>query len=124
MKLVFSIFILVVLVACDPAYHLTYAVVNDSPQTIYCVDRTKRGAPAFIPIAPDSTLEVYYESGFGNGRGQFKESRADVSSRFTFYADSSLADSSRIVPDRGWKYYPLPIGDYNARIYIRNKDLK
>jgi len=111
------------LMSCDPAYHLAYAVVNNSSDTVYCLDKQKPGEMALIRIDPDSTLEIYSESGFGSGRRQFKESRPEVQSRFLFYSDSTLADSCAIHSTRGWKFYPLPIGVYNARIYIRNRDL-
>ncbi len=124
MKWFVSLLAITVVSSCDPAYHLSYAVVNDSHRTIYCVDSSGKGAETPKAIAPDSALEVYYEIGFGSGREQFKGSRSEVASRFIFYADSTLSDSVRIEPRKGWKYYPLPIGDYNARVYIRDKDLK
>jgi len=121
--LVVILFSLLVL-SCDPAYHLRYAVMNSSGQPIYCVDKQAHGAQAVTRIEVDSAIQVYEESGFGRGRGQFKESRADVAARFVFYTDSTLSDSSRVIPGKGWKFHPLPIGDYNARVYIRRKDLK
>ncbi len=124
MKPLFFISAIVFFLACDPAYHLTYAVLNNSGQTIYVVDRTKQGVKSMQKIEPDSAIEVYNESGFGSGRGQFQESRSEVASRFVFYSDSTLNDSSQITPRKGWRYYPLPIGEYNARVYIRKKDVK
>lgn len=75
-------------------------------------------------VEPDSAIIVYEEAGIGFGKDQFRDSKAEVSQRFSFYSDSSLADSTRIDPSKGWKYYRLPIGDYNARVYIREKDLR
>lgn len=109
---------------CDPAYHLQYAVVNDCDQPVYCVDKNKKGPDAVIRIEPDSAVVLYEESGFGYGKPQFKESKPEVANRFAVYADSTLSDSSRIIPRKGWKYYALPIDDYNARLYIRRRDLK
>lgn len=124
MRLFVFVFAIVLLAACDPAYHLTYAVVNDSSKAIYCVDKTKSGAASVQVVLPDSTIEVYSESGFGKGKVQFRESKPDVESRFSFFSDSTLSDSCVVKPRKGWRYYPLPIGAYNARIYIRSKDIK
>lgn len=109
---------------CDPAYHLQYAVVNDSGQPVYCVDKTKKGSEAVVRVEPDSAILVYQEFGFGFGKRQFRESKSEVTNRFSVFSDSTLTDSSLIVPRKGWKYYALPIDDYNARLYIRRKDLK
>lgn len=109
---------------CDPAYHLQYAVVNDCDQPVYCVDKNKKGTVAVTRIDPDSAVVLYEESGFGFGKPQFRESKSEVTQRFEVYSDSSLSDSSRITPRKGWKYYALPIDDYNARLYIRRRDLK
>src|ERR1044072_4946019 len=114
----------VCLVACDPAYHLRYAVMNDTDRPIYCVDKSKHGAGSVTRIEPDSAIMVYEEAGIGFGKPQFRESKPEVTKRFVFYTDSALSDSSQVIPRKGWKYYRLPIGDYNARMYIRRKDLK
>ena len=108
--------------ACDPIYHLRYAVINDTGQTIYCADLNKSPG-GVVRIEPDSFVEVYSEAGLGRAKRQFKESKPEVTSRFVFYTDSTLADSSIIKPDKGWKYYRLPIDDYNARVYIRRRDI-
>lgn len=115
--------LLLVVSGCDPAYHLRYAVLNDTGIPVYCVDKNKRGQSAVTRVESDSVIVVYEEAGIGYGKTQFKSSKAEVTRRFVFYTDSTLADSSRIIPDKGWKYYRLPIGDYNARVYIREKDI-
>lgn len=114
---------LLVFTGCDPAYHLRYAVLNDTQTPVYCVDKNKRGKAAVTRVEPDSVIVVYEEAGIGFGKTQFKSSKAEVTRRFVFYSDSALTDSSRIIPRKEWKYYRLPIGDYNARVYIREKDL-
>lgn len=124
MKRIFLLILLVVFAGCDPAYHLQYAVINDSDRPVYCLDKTKKGDAAVVRIEPDSAILVYEEFGFGFGKPQFKETRPEVANRFAVYSDSTLADSSQIVPRKGWKYYALPIDDYNARLYIRRKDLR
>lgn len=111
------------LVACDPTYHLTYAVLNDTGAPVYCVDKSKRGATSAMRVEPDSLITVYEEAGIGYAKSQFRESKPEVTKRFLFYTDSLCSDSSQIVPDKGWKYYRLPLGYYNARVYIREKDL-
>lgn len=111
-------------IACGPGYHLRYAVVNETDRPVYCVDKNRKDASSVIRVEPDSAVQVYEEMGFGPARPQFRESRTEVSSRFVFYSDSTLSDSSRVLPEKGWKYYPLPIGAYNARVYIRPKDLR
>jgi hypothetical protein len=108
--------------SCDPAYHLQYAVMNTTAKPVYCVDK-KKGAASATRIEADSLLVVYEEAGFGFGKRQFKLSKPEVAERFVFYSDSTLSDSSQIVPRKGWKYYRLPVGDYNARVYIREQDL-
>lgn len=111
-----------VLVACSPIYHLKYAVINDTDRPIYCVDLNK--APGgVVRIEPDSFVQIFDEAGIGRARRQFNESKSEVSHRFMFYSDSTFADSSIITPGKGWKYYRLPIDDYNARVYIRQNDL-
>jgi hypothetical protein len=122
-----GLFLLVTLLftsGCDPAYHLTYAVLNDTGTPIYCVDKSKRGATSVMRVEPDSAIIVYEEAGIGFAKTQFRESKPEVTRRFVYYTDSTLADSVQVVPAKGWKYYRLPIGYYNARIYIREKDLK
>ena len=109
---------------CDPAYHLHYAVLNDTGTPIYCVDKNKKGKAAVTRIEPDSLIAVYEEAGIGFAKPQFRDSKPEVTKRFVFYTDSALSDSSLVVPRKGWKYYRLPIGYYNARVYIREKDLK
>ncbi len=111
------------IVGCDPAYHLRYAVLNDTSTPVYCVDKNKKGAAAVTRVEADSVIVVYEEAGIGFGKQQFNESKSGVAQRFVFYSDSTLSDSSQIVPHKNWKYYRLPIGDYNARVYIREKDL-
>jgi len=111
------------LCSCDPAYHLHYAVLNDTETPIYCVDGAKRSW-SVTRIEPDSAIAVYEEAGIGFAKPQFNQSKSEVMARFQFYTDSTLSDSSRIIPAKGWKYYRLPIGYYNARLYIREKDLK
>lgn len=110
--------------SCDPAYHLEYAVMNDTDQPVYCVDRSKSGGSMVYRVEADSAVMVYEEAGFGFGKTQFHETKPEIEKRFVFYTDSTLADSSRITPAKGWKYYRLPLDSYNARIYIRRKDLK
>lgn len=112
------------IIGCDPAYHLQYAVVNDTGQRIYCVDKDKSGSKAITTIEPDSAVVVYEEQGWGLGKSQFRESKPDVTKRFVIYSDSTLADSSQVIPRKGWKYYALPIDDYNARLYISPADIK
>lgn len=109
---------------CDPAYHLRYAVLNDTGRAVYCVDKNKRGPASVMRVESDSVVVVYEEAGIGFGKAQFKVSKPEVTQRFVFYSDSTLSDSSQIIPHKGWKYYRLPIGDYNARVYIREEDLK
>lgn len=116
--------IAVVLWSCDPAYHLEYAVMNDTDRPVYCLDRTKTGAASVIRVEADSVVMVYEEAGLGFGKIQFRETRPEIAKRFEFFSDSTLADSSRIVPSKGWKYYRLPLDSYNARVYIRRKDLQ
>jgi hypothetical protein len=116
--------VVLALASCDPVYHLRYAVMNDTGRPLYCVDKTKDGPASVVRIEADSFAEVYYEAGIGFARSQFRSSRPEVASRFIIYTDSSLSDSSRIIPRKGWKYYRLPIGDCNARMYIRPKDLR
>lgn len=116
--------VLILLYSCDPAYHLTYAVFNDTGTPVYCVDKTKRGTTSVMRVESDSAVTVYEEAGIGYAKTQFKQAKPEVTQRFVFYTDSTLSDSSRIVPEKGWKYYRLPIGYYNARVYIREKDLK
>lgn len=98
--------------------------MNNTAQPVYCVDKNKKGTAAVTRIESDSVAVVYEEGGFGFGKAQFKLSKPEVAQRFVFYSDSTLSDSSLIVPAKGWKYYRLPIGDYNARVYIREQDLK
>ena len=117
-------FLALAITSCDPYYRLRYAVMNETGQPLYCVDKTQSGPAAVRRIEPDSFVQVYYESGIGHARPQFRNSRSEVASRFAVYSDSSLSDSSRIVPSKGWKYYRLPIGDCNARMYIRPTDLR
>lgn len=117
-------FVVFMACGCDPAYHLTYAVFNDTGTPVYCVDKTKRGAASIMRVEPDSAVTVYEEAGIGFAKTQFRQSKPEVTQRFIFYTDSTLSDSSRIIPEKSWKYYRLPIGDYNARVYIREKDLK
>lgn len=97
--------------------------MNTTAQPVYCVDKNKKGAQAVTRIEADSVAVVYEEGGFGFAKAQFKLSKPEVAQRFVFYSDSTLSDSSRIVPEKDWKYYRLPIGDYNARVYIREQDL-
>jgi hypothetical protein len=115
--------LLFLVTGCDPAYHLRYAVLNDTGRTVYCVDKNKRGAASVMRVEPDSAIIVYEEMGIGFAKSQFSESKPMVTKRFAFYSDSTLSDSSQIIPGDGWKYYRLPIGYYNARVYIREKDL-
>jgi len=115
--------LILLLAGCDPAYHLRYAVLNDTRTPVYCVDKNKRGAASVTRVEPDSVIVVYEEAGIGFGKAQFNSSRAEVTQRFVFYSDSTLSDSVQIIPHKNWKYYRLPIGDYNARVYIREKDL-
>lgn len=110
--------------SCDPAYHLRYAVVNDSRAPLYCVDKSgsfMKGKPCRID--PDSTVVVYEEAGFGGARQQFRSSKGDVTQRFCFYTDSTCKDSALFQPGKPWKYYVLPKGDNNVRLYLRNSDL-
>jgi hypothetical protein len=117
-------FVLFMVYSCDPAYHLSYAVLNDTGKPIYCKDATKKGAASVQRIEIDSGIIVYEEAGFGYAKTQFRESKPEVTTRFSFYTDSTCDTGSRIVPQKGWKYYRLPIGGDNARVYIREKDLK
>lgn len=98
--------------------------MNDTGTPVYCVDKNKRGAARVMRVEADSAITVYEEAGFGFAKRQFKESKAEVTSRFLFYTDSSCTDSSQIFPEKGWKYYRLPIDADNVRVYIREKDLK
>lgn len=75
-------------------------------------------------VESDSAVTVYEEAGIGFAKTQFNQSKPEVSQRFVFYTDSLCSDSSRIIPAKDWKYYRLPLGYYNARVYIREKDLK
>lgn len=121
-------FVLVLLISisawsCDPAYHLSYAVVNESRSVLYCVDSKgtfMRGKP--FAVDPDSSVLVYEEAGFGSARTQFRNSKDEVVTRFRFYSDSSCSDSAQIRPQKQWKYHSLPKGDYNVRLYVRNSD--
>lgn len=112
------------LTSCCRIYHLRYAVMNDTGQPLYCVDKNHNGPASVIRIESDSFSEVYYEAGIGSARAQFRLSRPEVASRFVIYTDSTLSDSSQVIPRKGWKYYRLPIDDCNARLYIRSKDLR
>jgi hypothetical protein len=111
-------------ISCDPAYHLTYAVFNDTGTPVYCVDKNKRGSSSIMRVEPDSAVTVYEEAGIGFAKAQFRQSEPEVAQRFVFYTDSLCTDSLRVIPAKGWKYYRLPLGYYNARVYIREKDLK
>lgn len=116
--------VLLLTAGCDPAYHLTYAVLNDTGKPIYCKDATRQGVAAIQKIEIDSGIIVYEEAGFGYAKSQFRESKPEVTARFTFYSDSACSSESQVVPVKGWKYYRLPIGGDNARVYLREKDLK
>ena len=116
--------LIVALVACDPAYHLTYAVFNDTGTPVYCVDKNKRGAASVMRVESDSAVTVYEEAGIGYAKTQFRQSKVEVTQRFVFYTDSLCSDSLRVIPEKGWKYYRLPLGYYNARVYIREKDIR
>jgi hypothetical protein len=116
-------FVAVFFTSCDPAYHLSYAVLNDTGKPVYCKDASKQGLAAVQKIEVDSGIIVYEEAGFGHAKSQFKESKQEVTTRFTFYSDSTCSSDSQIIPVKGWKYYRLPIGGDNARMYIREKDL-
>jgi hypothetical protein len=123
MRCVFVLLISIGLWSCDPAYHLSYAVVNESRSTLYCIDSKgsfMQGKP--FRIEPDSSVLVYEEAGFGSARAQFRSSKGEVVSRFRFYSDSSCVDSTQIQPRKQWKYHTLPKGDYNVRLYVRNSD--
>ena len=112
-------------VACDPAYHLSYAVVNDSRTPFYCVDASgifQKGKP--FRVDPDSSVVVYEEAGFGAGREQFRHSKGEVTLRFLFYSDSTCADSVIMHPGKSWKYYALPKGGNNVRLYVKNSDFR
>lgn len=111
-------------VACDPIYHLNYAVMNETDQPIYCVDKSKSGVGKVVRVEPDSFIQVYFEAGIGWAKPQFRESKPEITKRFVLYTDSTLSDSTQITPRKGWKYYRLPIGGYNARLYIRRSDLR
>jgi hypothetical protein len=112
-------------VACDPAYHLSYAVVNESQSPVYCVDSKGTFMKGSVfRVDPDSSVMVYEEAGFGSGKSQFKSSKSEVDNRFRFYSDSTCSDSSLINPRKEWKYHSLPKGDHNVRLYIRNSDLR
>lgn len=113
------------LVACDPAYHLSYAVVNDSRTPFYCVDASgifEKGKP--FRVDPDSSVVVYEEAGFGEGREQFRNSKVEVTARFKFYSDSTCTDSVLLQPGKSWKYYTLPKGGNNVRLYVKNSDFR
>lgn len=116
--------LLLLVSGCDPVYHLRYAVLNDTRRPIYCVDKNKHGVAAVTRVEPDSAVTVYEEAGIGFGRGQFRQSKPEVAKRFVFYSDSTCSDSTQIIPSKGWKYYRLPVDYYNARVYIREKDLQ
>ena len=112
------------LVSCDPAYHLRYAVMNESDVPVYCIDRKgvwMKGVPTRID--PDSSVLVYEEAGYGKERIQFRDSRTEIAGRFILCTDSFCSDTALISPGKDWKLYYLPRGDFNARIYIRNSDL-
>lgn len=102
---------------CHSSYHLAYAVVNETNDTIYVVDRKK-----IIAVLPDSSAEIYSESGIGKAKSSYKETKASVTAGLRYYNDSTLCDSCRVQPSGEWKYYALPMGYYNARLYIRSKD--
>jgi hypothetical protein len=104
---------------CSSSYHLAYAVVNETDDTLYVVDRKK-----VIAVLPDSSAEIYSESGIGKAKSGYNETKATVTAGLRYYNDSTLCDSCRVKPAGEWKYYALPMGYYNARLYIREKDIR
>ena len=114
-----ALLIFLVATGCDPAYHLSYAVVNETSDTVYVLDKKR-----VIPVYPDSSAEIYQETGFGFAKASYKETKAEVTDGLRYYNDATLCDSCRITPSGEWKYYALPRDDHNARLYIRSKDLE
>lgn len=119
MKYAMCICVSMIFMGCGPSYHLAYAVVNETSDTIYVVDRKK-----VIAVLPDSSAEIYSESGIGKAKSGYNETKAEVTTGLRYYNDSTLCDSCRVKPAGEWKYYALPMGYYNARLYIRSKDLE
>lgn len=119
MKYAICVFAPFLFFGCEPSYHLAYAVVNETDDTLYVVDRKK-----IIAVLPDSSAEIYSESGIGKAKSSYNETKESVTAGLQYYNDSTLCDSCRVKPVAQWKYYALPMGYYNARLYIRSEDVK
>jgi hypothetical protein len=124
-KTVILFFALVLLVSCDPLYHLHCSIENKSGKTLYVVSRSPgHGSSAIIVIPPDSSVRIYEETGVGFAREKFHAQAGQISDAFVYFSDSALSDSSLFVPGLEWQFHRDGLSNGNASLTIRKRDLR
>ena len=114
----------VILAGCDPMYHLSYCVSNESGKTVYVCTKSKEyGVTKVDTILPGKTDTVTLNIGIGYAKPVYLDDEPDLYNRYFFFVDPSLKDSSMFTPSTDWTYSESKKVNGTAVITVTNSDL-
>ena len=124
-KLLVPLLFVLMIIGCDPLYHVNYVVRNQSSQTIYVINHNGRSEGfEIVNLTPGSIDTVYKESGVGYPKPFYEEQKKDIFKAMNFFADSTFADSSIFIPASEWNYTEAARFEGTAVLTINPSDIK